>query len=184
MKKYQIIYADPPWDYGGSGGTKWSRADNYYPTLSFKQLKKLSIQKIADKNCLLFLWVVGSRLKQCIEVGESWSFKYITYGFVWYKERANVGNYTMPQCELCLIFKKGKIPKNRVRNPGTKSFYSAPITKHSAKPSEFRKRIEQMFPKSRKIELFARQKTEGWDYLGNDIDGKDINQSIKELCEN
>lgn len=56
--KYQIIYADPPWKYGGSGGTKWSRANEYYPTMSFDELKNMKddILSIADdENCLLFL---------------------------------------------------------------------------------------------------------------------------------
>ena len=168
-KKYNIIYADPPWKFGGSGGLKWLPASYYYKTMSFNELKKMPVNKIADENCLLFLWVVSSELKNCIEVGEFWGFRYITLGFIWYKQRANVGNYTMPQCELCLIFKKGKIPKDRVRNPGTKSFYSAPITKHSEKPDEFRDRINQMFPLSEKIELFARQKVDGWDCWGDEV---------------
>lgn len=136
--KYQIIYADPPWKYGGSGGTKWSRANEYYPTMSFDELKNMKddILSIADdENCLLFLWVVSPELKRCLEIGEAWGFKYITVAFVWYKERANVGNYTMPQCELCLLFKRGKIPPDRVRNPGQKQFISEPITIHSKKAS-------------------------------------------------
>lgn len=75
----------------------------------------------------------------------------------------------MPQCELCLIFKKGKIPADRVRNPGTKQFVSEKISRHSAKPIEIRKRIEQMFPTSKKIELFARESVDGWDCFGDEI---------------
>ena len=79
-KKYDIIYADPPWSFGGSGGTKWKKADYYYPTLSFDELKKIPINQIAADNCLLFLWVVGSKLKECIEVGESWGFNMLPMG--------------------------------------------------------------------------------------------------------
>lgn len=169
--KYQIIYADPPWKYGGSGGTKWRRADEYYPTMSFAELRSMrdGILSIADEDCLLFMWVVSPELKRCLEVGEAWGFKYITVAFVWYKERANVGNYTMPQCELCLLFKRGKIPADRVRNPGQKQFISEPITIHSRKPACVRTRIEAMFPKSKKIELFARQQVDGWDAWGNEV---------------
>lgn len=168
--KYDIIYADPPWKCGGSGGTKWYRADNYYPTMSYKDMNEIAqqINNISSDNSLLFLWVVSPELPRCIAWGESCGFKYITVGFVWYKERANVGNYTMSGCELCLIFKKGKIPADRVRNPGTKQFLSEPITRHSAKPAEFRKRITQMFPLSKKIELFARTGEQNWDCWGFD----------------
>ena len=170
MKKYSIIYADPPWKYGGSGGTKWLNAKEYYGTISFEDLKKLKIVDFCESDCLLFMWVVSPELKRCIEVGEAWGFKYITVGFVWYKERANVGNYTMSGTEMCLIFKRGKIPKDRVRNPGTKQFYSGPVEKHSKKPDIFRKRIEQLFPKSEKLELFAREKAENWDVFGNEVE--------------
>lgn len=104
-----------------------------------------------------------------MEIGEAWGFKYITVAIVWYKERANVGNYTMPQCELCLLFMRGKIPPDRVRNPGQKQFISEPIMIHSKKPACVRERIEKMFPKSKKIELFARQQVSSWDCWGNEV---------------
>ena len=171
--KYNIILADPPWKYGGSGGTKWNRADCYYDTLSFEELSSMAseIDRISEKDCLLFMWVVSPELKRCIEVGESWGFNYITVAFVWYKQRANAGNYTMSSCELCLLFKKkkGKIPSDRVRNPGQLQFISEPISKHSRKPACVRDRICGMFPKSKKIELFAREKIDGWDCWGNEV---------------
>ena len=178
-EKYQIIYVDPPWQYGGSGGTKWRPANEYYHTMSFNDLTYFGkhVSKIADDNCLMFMWVVSAELKRCIEVGESWGFKYVTVGFVWYKERANVGNYTMPQCEMCLIFKKGKIPSDRVRNPGTKQFISQKISSHSTKPAEIRDRICNMFPKSKKIELFARQAANGWDRWGDQAPVDEIEES-------
>jgi len=167
--KYDILYADPPWKFGGHGGTKWIPASFYYNVMSFEELKLLPVQNITRENCILFLWTVNPETKKCIEVGESWGFRLITLGFVWYKERANVGNYTMPQCELCWILKKGKIPSDRRRNPGVKSFYSEAVTRHSQKPDEFRKRIDMLFPRSRKIELFARQRWSDWDYWGEEI---------------
>lgn len=168
--KYDIIYADPPWRYGGSGGTKWNPASHYYQTMSFEEIKKLNVKEIAADDCLLFLWVVSPMLNECIKVGESWGFKYITVAFVWYKQRANVGNYTMSSCELCLLFKKGKIPSGRVRNPGQKQFISEPVSVHSKKPMEARVRIMKMFPSSKRIELFARESYEGWDCWGNEVE--------------
>ena len=170
-KKYQIIYADPPWKYGGTGKTKWQPASTYYPVMSFDEIMRMKpfIEKISDKNCLLFLWVVSPELDRCIEVGKYWGFDYITVAFVWYKQRANVGNYTMSSCELCLLFKKGKIPSDRVRNPGQKQFISEPVTIHSKKPDCVRDRICGMFPKSAKIELFARTKDDRFDYHGNEL---------------
>ena len=75
----------------------------------------------------------------------------------------------MSQCEICLIGKKGKIPQPRgARN--IRQLVNWPREKHSKKPDEVRKRIEQMFPTQKKIELFARNKNEGWDVWGNELD--------------
>ena len=172
LKKYQIIYIDPPWKYGGHGGTKWWPAKCFYKTMTFEEIKKWgndNIIPIADDNCLMFCWVVSPELPKCIETITSWGFKYITFGFVWYKQRANVGNYTMSGCELCLIFKKGKIPFDRVRNPGQQQFYAEKVNGHSTKPDEIRNRIAKMFPLSNKIEIFARKRVDEWDAIGDEL---------------
>ena len=70
--RYNIIYSDPPWRYGGNGGTKWKPASEYYSTMSFEELKNLNVESIAADDCLLFMWVVSPELKRCIEVGERW----------------------------------------------------------------------------------------------------------------
>jgi N6-adenosine-specific RNA methylase IME4 len=55
MKKYQIIYADPPWDYGNTKnlqGKFWGMADRHYPVMKFSDILSLPISDIADKNSL------------------------------------------------------------------------------------------------------------------------------------
>jgi N6-adenosine-specific RNA methylase IME4 len=62
MKKYQIIYADPPWNYSDRGcqGTM----ANHYNGMDIKDICKLPIQKITDENAILFLWVTYPMLKE------------------------------------------------------------------------------------------------------------------------
>ena len=170
--KYQIIYADPPWEYGSI--TKLGNARNYYKTMKFVELAELDVKSIASDDCLLYMWVVNQKLNDCILVAEKWGFKYVSVGFVWHKpNRTLCGYYTMAQTEQCLIFKKGKIPQPRgARN--IQQFISEKATKHSKKPDEVRNRIETMFPTQKKIELFAREKTKGWTSIGYDLDGRDI----------
>ncbi len=174
MKKYQIIYADPPWDYKGQkqhngiGGTDTGGATSHYKTLKLKDLKCLNIQSIADDNCLLFLWATSPHLDQAIELLKAWGFSWATVGFVWDKIRVNPGFYTMSQCELCLIGKKGKIPSPRgARN--IRQYLKSPRGKHSQKPEIIRHRISKMFPEQNKIELFARTTADSWDSWGNEI---------------
>jgi N6-adenosine-specific RNA methylase IME4 len=174
--KYQIIYSDPCWDYkgqtqhNGKGGSDTGGATSHYPTMTLKELKNLKpmIDELADENCLLFMWSSSPHLDQAIDLIKGWGFKWATVGFIWDKQRVNPGFYTMSQCELCLIGKRGKIPKPRgARN--VRQFVSELRGRHSAKPHEVRKRIDAMFPSQKKIELFARERVDNWDAWGNEI---------------
>ena len=174
--KYQIIYADPCWDYKGQtqhAGTKSSNtggATSHYPTMTLKELKGLKpmIDELADEDCLLFMWSSSPHLDQAIDLIKGWGFKWATVGFVWDKQRVNPSFYTMSQCELCLIGKRGKIPKPRgARN--VRQLVSEMRGRHSAKPHEVRERIDIMFPNQNKIELFARERVDGWDCWGNEV---------------
>ena len=187
MKKYNIIYADPAWEYKNkqinfqnyNKGKKYiNSVEDHYPTIPIKELKEIKVSLLPDKDCLLFMWATCPNLDIAIELGKAWGFDYKTVAFVWDKQRTNYGFYTLSQCELCLVFKKGRIPNKSVNN--IKQFFSEKLGKHSVKPSIVRDNILKMFPKQNKIELFAREKTEGWDAIGNEIDGRDIRDVLKE----
>jgi len=177
-KTYDIIYADPPWDYGGKmqydkSGIKSenigfkknifiSSAVFKYPTLKLRDLKELHVDKIAADDCLLFMWTTGPQLAYSVELGKTWGFDYKTIAFVWDKMIHNPGRYTLSQTELCLVFKKGRIPTPRgVRN--IKQLIQVPRGKHSEKPIDVIDGITKMFPLQNKIELFARNNYFGWD---------------------
>lgn len=183
-KKYQVIYADPPWDYGGKmqydkttikdeniGFEKKifiSSAAFKYPTLKMKQLKQLDVNSIAADDCILFLWTTGPQLANAVELGESWGFEYKTVAFVWDKMIHNPGRYTLSQTEFVLAFKKGRFPAPRgARN--IRQLLSVPRGKHSEKPVEVIDGITKMFPTQEKIELFARKNYVGWDNWGLEI---------------
>lgn len=169
-KKYEIIYCDPPWDYKGQvqtgkGGVDSGSAQKHYPCMKLRELKKLPVSSLTTDDALLFMWVTNPHLDQGIELLKSWGFKYATVAFVWDKQRVNPGFYTMSQCELCLVGKKGKIPQPRgARN--MRQLVSEMRTKHSTKPAAVRTRIDLMFPTQSKVELFARQAAAGWDRWG------------------
>ena len=184
QKKYQVIYADPPWDYGGKmqydKTTIKNENENFqrdifissssfkYPTLKLKELKELDVRSIADKSCLLFMWTTGPQMKNSIELGEAWGFEYKTVAFVWDKMVHNPGRYTLSQTEFVLAFKKGTFPNPRgARN--VKQFIQIHRGTHSEKPIEVIEGITKMFPLQNKIELFARKKYNGWDSWGLDI---------------
>ena len=175
-KKYSVIYADPAWFHntgnissGSAGKRQWiSSVRNHYPVMKTPDICNLPVKDIADNDCLLFLWVSAPLLLDAIQVGEAWGFKYITIGFVWDKQKSMIGHYTMSQCEFCLIFKRGKIPQPRGKR-NIRQFLSVKKGRHSAKPYEVRHRITEMFPHHEKIELFARERFDGWDAWGNEV---------------
>ena len=168
---FEVLYADPPWDYqgqlqhSGPGGKDTGGATRHYPTVRTRDMAQWPVAKISAENALLFLWATSPHLDQAIDLGKSWGFKWATVAFVWDKARVNPGFYTMSQCELCLVFRRGKIPAPRgARN--IRQLIWAPRGRHSEKPDEVRDRIAAMFPKQRKIELFARKKIVGWTAWG------------------
>ena len=171
-EQYDILYADPPWDYKGqlqhagpnSGDT--GGAVRHYETVTTAEMAQWKIWKMAADNSLLFMWATSPHLDQAIDLGKAWRFQWATVAFVWDKMKTNPGFYTLSQCELCLVFKRGKIPQPRgARN--IRQLVPEMRGKHSAKPNEVRKRIEQMFPTQSKLELFARRQFPGWDAWGN-----------------
>lgn len=174
-QRFEIIYADPPWDYkgqrqhNGEGGRDTGGAVVHYPTIRLEDLKRLAVPKIVSNNCLLFMWSSSPHLDQAIDLGKAWGFRWATIGFVWDKERVNPGFYTMSQCEVCLIFKRGKIPTPRgARN--IRQYLKVRRGEHSQKPIEVRKRIDAMFPTQAKIELFSREELQGkWISWGNEV---------------
>ena len=180
---YEIIYADPPWDYkgqlqhAGAGSEDTGGAVCHYPTITLDDLKRLDVPSIAADDCLLFMWATNPHLDQAIELGKAWGFAWATVAFVWDKVRVNPGFYTMSQCELCLVFKRGRIPAPRgARN--VRQLVSEQRGAHSAKPDEVRRRIEAMFPDQSKIELFARAAAPGWDAWGLEANGAGARQRL------
>ena len=188
MKKYEIIYTDPPWQYDSSDnlGEKslLNKDDNFhYPTMPLEEIKKIDVPALSADNCLLFMWVVNPMLDDGIELLKHWGFDFATVGFVWYKQKVNPGYYTMSSIEMVIIGKKGKIPEPRgARN--IKQFLSLPRGKHSQKPILVRDRIEQMFPTQNKLEMFARETAPGWDVWGNEFDADiDLEVSKRNVFE-
>ena len=184
-QQFDVIYADPPWHYGGklqfdksSVGSESidpnknifiSSANFKYPTMKKQELMALPVHQIAKDDSILFMWATSPHLEQAIEVGKAWGFEYKTVAFVWNKMVHNPGQYTLSYCELCLLFKRGRIPKPRgARN--VKQLINSPRQEHSQKPDEVIQGIEKMFPTQDRIELFARRKVDGWTAWGLDAD--------------
>ena len=173
-KKYQIIYADPPWRYNNPKGNNPSMGGITYPTMSDKEIQLLNIDLFVDENCSLFLWATMPKLQEALNVIRAWGFIYTTCAFVWVKKNPNgdgiysgLGHWTNGNAELCLFAKKGH-PKRFEKN--VKQIQIHPRNRHSEKPAIIRNEIIRLVGDLPRIELFARQKTEGWDVWGNEVE--------------
>ena len=172
-KKYNIIYADPPWSYRDKASAGNRGASFKYDVQDHKWICGLPVENISDDNCVLFLWITMPQLPNVFEVIKEWGFVYKTCAFTWVKRNKlqpswfwGMGNWTRANSELCLLATKGK-PK-RV-SAAVHSVVDTPIEKHSKKPNVVKDRIVQLCGDLPRIELFARQKTKGWDVWGNEL---------------
>ena len=184
MKKYQIIYADPPWEYNDKKNNDPAMGGITYPTMALEDIKNLDVKDIADDNCVLFLWATMPLLKEGIEVVEAWGFRYITCAFVWVKMdsdgvniHSGMGHWVNGNAELVLLGKKGH--PQRIRK-NIKQIQCLRISEHSKKPDKIRQEIVRLMGDLPRIELFARGSKErdlfnhnrfdGWDCWGNEVE--------------
>jgi site-specific DNA-methyltransferase (adenine-specific) len=187
MKKYQIIYADPAWSYSDQG-CSGTMAD-HYKGMAIEDICSLPVGGVCDENCVLFLWATYPMIPEALMVIKAWGFTYKSIAFQWIKLNKHagkqfsfiqnkyfygLGRWTRGNTEPCLLATKGK-PK-RI-SASVHQIIEAPLTRHSEKPQEARDKIIQLMGDLPRIELFARQKTEGWDVWGNEVES-DINLEI------
>ena len=174
-KKYNVIYADPPWAYHVySLKGKGRSAESHYPTMSIKDISALPVADIAAGDCALFMWVTFPCLQEAFDVIEVWGFQYKTVAFAWVKQNKKsdslfwgMGYWTRANVELCILATKGH-PK-RI-DAGVHQVIMSHIEEHSKKPAETRDRIVKLMGDVPRVELFARQKTQGWDTWGNEVE--------------
>jgi site-specific DNA-methyltransferase (adenine-specific) len=172
-KKYKILYCDPPWSYktwNAKGGHKSASA--HYSTMDVKEICNIPMQKICDKDCILFLWATYPNLPQAFEVIDAWGFKYKTGGFTWVKTYKSgkpfigLGYWTRANAEICLIATKGKIQR---QSKSVSQIVMERPRRHSQKPDIVRYKIIELVGDLPRIELFARERVFGWDSWGLEV---------------
>lgn len=71
------MYADPPWEV--KAGPDWNSngksRDLQYPTMSIKDIEKLPVKEISDKDCHLYLWTINKYIGQSYDIARKWGFK-------------------------------------------------------------------------------------------------------------
>jgi N6-adenosine-specific RNA methylase IME4 len=165
MKKYQVIYADPPWRYDFSKSNS-REIENQYSTMDVDAICSLRVP--SDQDAVLYLWATAPKLLEALKVMAAWGFTYKTHA-IWDKEIIGMGYWFRGQHELLLVGVKGTFspPLQALR---TSSVIRSRRNKHSRKPTEIVELISTWYPDHYKLEMFARQKQDGWDCWGNEVD--------------
>ena len=173
MKKYKIIYADPPWKYDDKSLNRGG-AERHYKTTATEDLYGINVAGVCDEDCILFMWATFPKMQEALDLIKAWGFEYKTNAFTWVKKNkvANslfwgMGQWTRSNAEVCLLAVKGK-PK-RV-DMGVHSIIEAKIMQHSRKPQEARDRILKLCGDLPRLEMFAREVPPDWDVWGNEVE--------------
>ncbi len=192
-KKYDIIYADPAWSYGGKLPQR--AKEQHYPVMELDDICALPVNDIASDNCALFIWVTFPLLQESFEVIKSWGFDYKTCAFAWVKTNKQystkqmsflpydsfssfwgMGMWTRSNVELCFLATKGKPQRE---SKGVHQLLYEPISFHSKKPDKVRDKIVKLCGDRSRIELFARHSFKGWDCWGNEVESTPLTQCSK-----
>jgi N6-adenosine-specific RNA methylase IME4 len=177
MKKYNVIYADPPWSYKAKNPPCLIKkqpltcsVDYYYQTMSYSEIKAMPIKDISERNSVLFLWATTPNIEQALSLVGDWGFKYKTM-ITWEKINRDCMGYWFRVCtEHLIVAVRGSVKSFRSME---RTCYREARGKHSKKPDYFYGLIESV-TKGERLELFARNQREGWDVFGNQV-----NNSIK-----
>jgi N6-adenosine-specific RNA methylase IME4 len=172
VSPYRTVLMDPPWNEQGGGKVKRG-ADRHYPLMKRHGILEAVLccplwQGVAD-NAHLYMWVTNNFLEDGLWLMDALNFRYKT-NFVWTKAGAQgLGQYFRGMHELCLFGTKGKKPtepRTEARNIG--SHLDAPRRAHSQKPEASYNLIERR-SKGPYLELFARDRRDGWATWGNEL---------------
>jgi len=165
---FDVISVDPPWPYEGESKNLTSfdavgrRVANPYPEMSIEDIKKIEMPLMNDS--VVLLWTTHRFLPDAFEILKEWNLDYKAT-LVWNKEKIGMGAWFRMQCEFCLVGVKGKPYWN---NTIFRDILNEPRREHSRKPDSFFNMIEQI-TLGRRLEYFSREKRNGWEVFGNDI---------------
>lgn len=162
--KYHVIVADPPWPYKLAPPSPGHRADSPYPEMPMADILAMPVADHALDDCILWLWTTNAFMVQSYEVAEAWGFQVKTI-LTWAKDRMGTGSWLRGQTEHCLFAVRGK-PVITLTNQTT--LLHGPLRQHSRKPDEFYDLVDTLCPGT-KLELFSRQKRNGWTAAGAEV---------------
>ena len=162
---FPVIVLDPPWRYEKRVEDATHRGRNPYPDMSIEEICALPIRRLADDNCVLWLWTTNAFMREAFRCLDAWGFREKTI-LTWAKDRMGTGDWLRGQTEHAIMSVLGA-PTVTLTNQTT--LLNASMREHSRKPDEFYSLVDALCP-GPKLEMFAREKRDGWSAWGAEVE--------------
>jgi N6-adenosine-specific RNA methylase IME4 len=174
--EFSTFYIDPPWPYDNKSTR--GAAEDHYEVMTIEDLKSIPIDKLSADLAHLHLWTTNAFIFEAKELLDAWGFEYKGF-YVWVKPQIGMGNYWRVGQEYLMLGVRGG---KRFEQHNLRSWGEYSRRKHSAKPEEVRKLVEQAGSGPR-LELFGRKPIyrESWIVWGNEIKKKDFDIMLEGL---
>lgn len=167
---HDLVYADPPWKQR-KGGLRKARP-RQKRSLDYRTLPVEKIKDILGRydSRILFIWTIDKYLSDAEKIGKELGFR-LHARLVWDKGNGIAPAFTIRFSHeyLFWFYKPPMFPiAKEYRGKFTTVIREKP-TIHSRKPLSAYRLIECLYPTLSKVELFARNKREGWDSWGDEL---------------
>ncbi len=169
---------DPPWPKkkGGIRNVRPNQDKNLdYKTMSVQDIFLLlqdTILKIYAKDIhTIFIWSIDEYLYDCESAMQSMGYKRHAR-LIWDKGNGVAPCFSVRYShEYLTWFYKPKFQPihKSVRGKYT-TVFKEQAREHSRKPNQAYNMISSMFPTANKIDIFSREKRDGWDQWGNETE--------------
>lgn len=163
--EFDVIVADPPWDYNNDEYRTTHEGTVPYPTMSLEELKEIDIP--AADDCILWLWFTNAFVQEASELVEAWGFEQKTI-LTWDKDWLGLGNWLQNQTEHAMLCVRGS-PTADMAGESTVMRCQRENREHSKKPEQFYELVDRTCP-GKKLELFSRQARNGWAAFGDEVE--------------
>ena len=176
-KTFKLLYVDPPWRQS-KGGKKRVRPNSSgekldYQVISLDEIKNhlWEATKITEENAIMFLWTIDKYLFEAEQIAKTLGWK-LHARMIWNKVTGIPAAFTIRYGhEYLLFFYKGKLtPVAKDQRGKWHSVFKEQVKRHSQKPEIAYQLIESLYPDIQRLEMYARNKRDGWDVWGNEVE--------------
>jgi N6-adenosine-specific RNA methylase IME4 len=168
---YNIVVIDPAVSFETHSEKGQGKSPSqHYRTMPIDQIRALPVRELLKNDAVVFRWAQRRSLDEDIATMLAWGITYKT---------EHVCRKVTRNGKVCwgtgLLARSMHEPilRGSVRKPrcfALPSLFDGIAREHSRKPDEFHQMVLEKTPGFRRADLFARERREGWDAWGDELD--------------